>query len=412
MGDLAMAATDVFSSFAAPAAESAAPAFETGVATIGQGVGEGFGTGLEAFTGTGEGLFGSTTGLLGTAAPTGQALGDVGPLLGTGSATAMGSAADFLGAPSASAFNPSAVTPQAFGSTSAVGPASASLPPSVANANASMAPGSSVFNTGTNPITGVSSTGAPSAVTPSSSSVSAISAPPGVTAPTDPTSAITGSATSAATPAATPSSSIESLLGKMSPGNLATSAVDSLTKNPLGIGLGALGLGYNIMEGQKQTSNQKALTADANQATANSNQMVQSGEALQTYLTNGTLPPAYQAQVTQAIQDAKTTAISNAAAQGLPTDPAQNTALAATLAKIDASGPQMQAQVAQQLFSSGSSLINSGQSAANLSGNLYQTLVQNDTAQAANMGKAIATLAASLSGKSSNSMGNVTISTG
>ena len=188
--------------------------------------------------------------------------------------------------------------------------------------------------------------------------------------------------------------------------------MDSLTKNPLGVALGAGGLGYNIWQGQKNTANQKALTADANTATANSNSMVASGEALQQYLTSGTLPPAYQTQVDQAIQDAKTTAISNAAQQGQNTDPTQNTALAATLAKIDASRATMQTQVASQLFTSGSSLVGSGLQSAGLSGQLFQALVANDTTQAANTGKAIATLAAALNGKSSNSAGGITISTG
>jgi hypothetical protein len=202
---------------------------------------------------------------------------------------------------------------------------------------------------------------------------------------------------------AAPPSSIDQLLQK---------AGNSITSNPLGIALGAAGLGYNIYSGQKNTANQKALTADANAATANSNQMVASGEALQQYLTNGTLPPAYQQQVDQAIADAKTSAISNAAQQGQNTDPTQNTALAATLAKIDASRAGMQTQVATQLFSSGTSLVQSGATAAGLSGQLFQALVANDTTQAANTGKAIATLAAALNGKSQNSAGGITISTG
>jgi hypothetical protein len=82
------------------------------------------------------------------------------------------------------------------------------------------------------------------------------------------------------------------------------------------VALGAGGLGYNILQGQKQTKNQDALAADASTATANSKQMVASGEDLQKYLTNGTLPPQYQQQVQQAINSAKATAISNAAAQG------------------------------------------------------------------------------------------------
>jgi hypothetical protein len=281
------------------------------------------------------------------------------------------------------------------------------LSPNVANANAAI-PGGSVFDTGSAAVPGVNAAGAPSAV-PAGGGASALSAPAGVTAPADATSGIASAvgptSVGGAPLGAAPSTSIESLLGKAGGG-----VIDSLTKNPLGIGLGAAGLGYNILQGQKQSANQKALTADAQQATANSNKLEASGEDLQKYLTNGTLPAAYQSQVDQAIQDAKTTAISNAAQQGQPTDPTQNTTLAATLAKIDASRANMQAQVAAQLFSSGQGLINAGQGAAGLSGQLFQALVQNDTTQAANTGKAIATLAAALNGKSSNSIGGTNIS--
>jgi hypothetical protein len=400
-------------------------------AAVGAGLGAdaavGAGTSLADIVGTGTGLFAGDTGLAGTALASGAATGtDVGALVGAG-ATGLGSlgtAADFLAAPGASALGSGApltggIESGALGSGAGASGANAalatfqptalgsvtssSLPPSVANANA----GASVFDTGTAGVPGVSGTGAPSAIPPGAGA-SSLAAPPGVTAPlgVDPTAAATGTASAA--PAAAPSSSIDSLLGKAG-----TGMVNSVTNNPLGIALGAAGLGYNILSGQKQTANQNALAADAKTATANSDKMVASGEALQKYLTDGTLPPNYQAQVDQAIQDAKTTAISNAAGQGLPTDPTKNTALAATLAKIDASRPAMQAQVAQTLFSSGSSLVSAGQSAAGLSGQLYQTLVQNDTTQAANTGKAIATLAAALNGKSQNSgPGNITVSTG
>jgi len=266
----------------------------------------------------------------------------------------------------------------------------------VANANASMG-GSSVFDTGTAAVPGTTSAGAPSA-----GGASSIAAPAGVTAPIDATAA---GAPGAAQAAGGTSSSISDLLSKAGSG-----AMKSLTSNPLGIALGAGGLGYNILQGQKNTANQKALTADAQQATANSNKMMASGEALQQYLASGTLPAGYQSQVDQAIAAAKTSAISNAAQQGQNTDPTQNTALAAELAKIDASKPAMQSQVASQLFSSGSSLVSAGQGAAGLSGQLYQALVQNDTAAAANTGKAIATLAAAMNGRSQTTLGGTNIS--
>jgi hypothetical protein len=380
--------------------------------------------GLADIVGTGTGLAGGTTGLEGTLLA-GGAGGLEGGALGTAGLGAAGTAADFIGAPGASGFNAAATTPgaagfdipgigapgggpgtlealtggqpQAFGGVNTT-----NLPANVMNANA--------FDT-TLPGTGINAGSSPVA---NAGGAAGIAAPSGVNAPVDATAFAGNSSVGGAplggqpgvTPAAAaPSSSISDLLGKASGG-----VVDSLTKNPLGTALGAAGLGYNIWSGQKNTQNIDALKADAQTATGNSNQMVASGEALQQYLTNGTLPPAYQTVVDNAIKDAKTNAISNAAQQGQNTDPTQNTALAASLAKIDASRATMQTQVATQLFSSGQGLVNSGISLAGLSGQLYQALVANDTTQAANTGKAIATLAAALNGKSSNTIGGTNIS--
>ena len=374
------------------------------------------GTDLAGIVGSGEGLFGGATGLEGTLLSAGVPGADIasGAALSTAGLGSLGTAADFLAAPGASGFDAAALTP-GFGDP---GGGPGVLNPSPA-ASPVGGPGTSIFDTGGQAGTGanfVSPTGQPSPnIAPAGTSASSIAPPSGVSSPVDATSAALNPAPGAAGPpasAGTPASSIDQLLNKLSPSNLASGAVDSITKNPLGIALGVGGLGYNIFEGQKNTANQKALTADANTATANSNQMVSSGEALQQYLTNGTLPPAYQQQVDQAIQDAKTAAISNAAAQGQSTDPTQNTSLQQTLAKIDASRPAMQTQVASQLFSSGSSLVSSGQNAAGLSGQLFQALVSNDTTQAANTGKAIASLAAALNGKSQASGGGTTITVG
>lgn len=381
-----------------------AAAAETGLATVGAGAAEAGGAaagagGLADIVGTGTALAGGATGLEGTALA-GGVTGGLDALLGGGAAGgALGTAEAFMGAPAASGFNPTAVGgASAFSDVLPAGSAPTS------GVSTPGAPGSNVFNTGTAAVPGVNPAGAPSAV-PAGGGASAISAPAGVNAPVDPTAAAAGAtpAAAGATPAAPPSS-IESLLGKAGGGVL-----DSLTKNPLGVALGAGGLGYNILKGQQDTKNQAALTADAKTATANSSQLMASGEDLQKYLTNGTLPPAYQTQVDQAISDAKATAVSNAAGQGLSTDPTQNTALAAQLAKIDSSRGAMQSQVAAQLFSSGSSLVAAGQGAAGLSGQLYTALVNNDTAAAANTGKAIATLAAALNGKAQNTIGKTDI---
>lgn len=157
---------------------------------------------------------------------------------------------------------------------------------------------------------------------------------------------------------------------------------DSVMKNPVGLGLGAAGLGYSVLAGQKQSAATKALADQAAKQSA-------TGDQLSSYLTSGTLPPGLQASVDQATQSAKATAISNAASQGLPTDPAQNTALAQRLAQIDAQGPIVAAQIAQQLLSSGATY-------AGLSDQLYTQLAQIDQTQTTNIGKAIANMASAL----------------
>lgn len=226
--------------------------------------------------------------------------------------------------------------------------------------------------------------------------------------------------------------------------------------------LTAAGLGYNILQGQKTSANQQALTDIAKQAAANQNTLTQAGiksatdntataskvldqglsqtaqniatntkltdqgTALQSYLTSGTLPPQYMSQIDQAIADAKTTAVSNAAKNGQPTDPTKNTALAQSLAQIDNQKPAMITQIANQLFGAGqqlvgtgtagnqaaagsltsgglnltgntaSSLLQGGQGQAGLSGQLYTTLTGIDSTAAKQTADAIAKLAAAL----------------
>lgn len=209
----------------------------------------------------------------------------------------------------------------------------------------------------------------------------------------------------------------------------------SVTSNPLGLALGAAGLGYNILQGQKQTANQGALSQQAQQAGANNTALTNAGvaqvtanqgnaapllaqgEALTQPLTTGQLPPQYTQQIDQAINDEKTAAISAAAKNGQPTDPSKNTALAQQLAQIDNQRAGMTTQVANTLFGAGSgligtatgvgnqsaaSLLSGGQNAAGLSGQLYSTLTGIDTQQSQATAKAIAALAQSLNSTGTN----------
>lgn len=375
-----------------------------GGAAAGSGIAD-----LTGIVGTGEGLFGGATGLEGTLLAGGVPAADIasGAALGTAGLGAGATALDFLGAPAASGFNAEALTPGIGAAGGGPGVLGAAAPPPTPVG----ASGTSVFDSGTAGIPGVNSAGAPaatSAVAPAGASAASTAAPSGVAGVTDATAAGGVPAAAGGAPAAQ-SSSISDLLSKAGSG-----ALKSLTSNPLGVALGAGGLGYNVYEGSKNTKNQQALQAQAATATQNSTALEGQGQQLTSYLTNGTLPPAYQTQIDQSIASAIAQAKSNAAAQGLPTDPTQNTALATQIQQIQNQAPILQEQIAAQLAGVGTSLINAGAGSAGLSGQLTSTLVQNDTSQAANAGKAIATLAAALNGKSSTSVGNsgISINTG
>lgn len=215
----------------------------------------------------------------------------------------------------------------------------------------------------------------------------------------NPAGAALGSAAPVAPASAPPTAGggfLDTLSNSLSPSNIAGGIGKSVASNPLGLALGAGGLGYNILNGQKQTANVKALE---DQAARQAN----TGAQLEGYLTSGTLPPGLKAGVDQAVSSAKANAISNAAKSGQSTDPTQNTALAAQLQAIEAQVPQLTAQIGQQLLTSGIS-------ASGLSSSLYTTLANIDQTQTTAIGKSIANMSAALSGKTSIPGTNISVS--
>ena len=165
------------------------------------------------------------------------------------------------------------------------------------------------------------------------------------------------------------------------------SILDSLgIKNPLGAAIGAAGLGYSVLQGQQTQKYSPEMLAQAQSLNSQ-------GQQLLSYLNSGTLPAGLQASLTQATSAAKAKIISNFASQGLNTDPAQNTALAAQLEQVDQQALISTAQIGQQLMSTG--LQETG-----ISSELYKTLANIDQTQTANIGKAIANFASSISGGS------------
>lgn len=182
--------------------------------------------------------------------------------------------------------------------------------------------------------------------------------------------------------------------------SLTTGAINSITKNPLGIALSGGGLLYTLLKGNQTDPNQAALQAEAPQLLAQGQQLSASAQQLQSYLTSGTLPPALQAQVTSAVNAAKAQIIANHAANGQSTNPTQNSALAQELAQADINGLSLAGNLEQQLFNSGTQLLQTGINETGLSTQIYQTLVGMDQANNQQLMSAIASMAAALGGGS------------
>lgn len=246
---------------------------------------------------------------------------------------------------------------------------------------------------------------------------------------------------------------------------------DGITKNPLGTALAAGGLGYNMLQskslanqlqgptGRAPAANLAELAAPAMQtgreltdegrgiirtgvddlrtrATAtdpNMKTLLDRGTGLTGYVGTGKLPAELQTVVDQATSDAKRAVISRYASKGMPTDPAKNSSLRSELARIDRDAVTQGATLAQQLATSGLSMVdssgrlnstsggfqnqagnfgtnmvNSGISASGLASQTYANLARIDDAQTERTQKAIAAMAAALSGQSvSNSVNNV-----
>lgn len=194
--------------------------------------------------------------------------------------------------------------------------------------------------------------------------------------------------------------------------SILTGAESSLAKNPLGIAAAAGGLGLDVLKGNKQDPNQSVLAAQAPALAAQGAQITAQAQQLQTYLTSGTLPPALQSQVSSAVAAEKARIISNHAANGENTNPSQNSALAQELSQADINGINLAGQMEQQLFQSGTQLLQTGLNETGLSTQLYETLAKMDSANNTQFMSAIAAMAAALGGgsKVAGSPGGVSIS--
>jgi hypothetical protein len=180
--------------------------------------------------------------------------------------------------------------------------------------------------------------------------------------------------------------------------------------------LGIAGLGYNLYSGlqtqknlnalaQTEQANAQSQLAAANQAQAAAAPELNWGQALQQYLVNGTLPPAFQQQIAQIIAQQKAMVIQGYASRGQNTDPNQNSALAQDLAAVDANSLSLQTQVEQTLATAGgqmvqqaNQLISTGVNATQMASQLPIQVAELNNQLAQQMGTSIANFAAALNG--------------
>jgi hypothetical protein len=150
-----------------------------------------------------------------------------------------------------------------------------------------------------------------------------------------------------------------------------------------GEAISALGLGKSLM-----TANQPNPIRDMSQVENLAKTSVTQGQTLQQYLVNGTLPPAIQASVTRATQDAITTIKSKYASMGIAPGSTQELA---EIANLQQEAVIKGATLADQLYQQGVSQTDIG-------AKLYTELVGANTTLNNQTNAAIGNLASALAG--------------
>lgn len=179
-------------------------------------------------------------------------------------------------------------------------------------------------------------------------------------------------------------------------GGLSSLFGGSSTGSLLGAGVAGGGLLYDILKGNPTDPNQGLLTTEAGQLQQEGSNLQTQGTGLESYLTQGTLPPALQAKVEQDTQANKARITQNAATTGSSANPKQNSALTQDLANADRSGTIEAGDYEQKLFSAGQQMVTQGIQATGLSSQLYESLYKFDQQQNSDLMGGISSFAAAL----------------
>lgn len=179
-------------------------------------------------------------------------------------------------------------------------------------------------------------------------------------------------------------SGLSSLFGGSSAGGLAGAAV------------AGGGLLYDILKGNQTDPNQTAIQGEAGALSSEGSALTSQGQGLESYLTQGTLPPALQAKVEQDTQANKARVLQNAGATGSSANPAQNSALTQDLAAADRSGTIEAGDYQMKLEQAGAQMVSQGIQATGLSSQLYESLYKFDQQQNSDLMSGIGSFAAAL----------------
>lgn len=200
----------------------------------------------------------------------------------------------------------------------------------------------------------------------------------------------------------------------------------SPTGKVLGVGLAGAGLLKDVLGGQGNIKGENELATLAQQLGSEGTALIQpnataakavAGQAtnqaatLENYLNTGSLPPAVQAALDQATNNAIEDAKGAAAAKGMSADPNENTELASTIAQIRQNGIIQGGTLAASLYSQGvgldqlasqiyTGLVGAGTSAAGAGVSAQESVVGTNTQLNTNLNNSIANLASALGGGS------------
>jgi hypothetical protein len=182
--------------------------------------------------------------------------------------------------------------------------------------------------------------------------------------------------------------------------NIASSAGGSSNLSALGGLAGPVvaggALAYDLLKGDPNSAPVDALTGEASQLGAEGSALTTQGQGLQSYLEQGTLPPAQQAQLELQQNAAKARLIQGAATRGQNTNPLANSGLSQDISSLGLQTETERGVLEKQLFDAGSSLVTEGNQALGMEVGIQEKLAAIDAQQQADTTNAIMSFAKSL----------------